>query len=140
MRQRSLLVLMSLVLVAGPVAAREDAPAPATTPNPVAEAAPTPADPAPGTGDTTPDAPTVALGDAAALKTKLEASAGDAMMGTAMESHAKELLALLQQWGDAPFAEVLATCSPEGITSTQGLLEYAGASRSKYRETFAVRP
>ena len=62
------------------------------------------------------------------------------MMGPAMESHAKELLALLQQWGDAPFAEVLGTCSPEGITSTQGLLEYAGASRAKYRQTFAVEP
>ena len=138
MRHRLPLVLASLVLVAGPVVAHDHAPAPSDPPTP-ATVAPADAAAVPVT-EAVPSESTVALGDAAALKAKLEASADDAMMGATMESHAKELVALLQQWGDAPFADVLGTCSPEAITSTQGLLEYAGASRAKYRRTFAVEP
>ena len=137
MRHRLPLALVSLVLAAGPVAAHEHEPAASDAPDPAVVA---PAEAAAPATDPAASGSTIALGDAAALKAKLEASADDAMMGATMESHAKELVALLQQWGDAPFADVLGTCSPEAITSTQGLLEYAGASRAKYRQTFAVEP
>ena len=128
MRQHLPLALALLVLAAAPVAANEVPAAP--EPAPAVEPAPVPA----------PAAGSVAPGDAAALKAVFEASADDAMMGTAMEDHARHLLALAEQWGDAPYAEVLATCSPEAITSTQGLLDYAGASRTKYRKTFGLKP
>ena len=128
MRQHLPLVLVVLVLAAAPVVANEDPAAP--EPGPAIDTAPVPV----------PAAGSVAPGDAAALKAVFEASADDAMMGMAMEDHAKHLLALADQWGDAPYAEVLATCSPEAITSTQGLLDYAGASRSKYRKTFGLKP
>ena len=139
MRTRLPFALVSVLFAAAPVAANDvpavtpdAASAAALAPEPTAAAVPA-ADPGPASGS-------VAPGDEAALKAVFEASADDALMGTAMDDHAKHLLALAEQWGDAPFAEVLGTCTPEAITSTQGLLDFAGASRSKYRKTFAVEP
>jgi hypothetical protein len=53
--------------------------------------------------------------------------------------HARRLLALLEEWGDRAYADVLATTDSSAVISTQGLLEFAGASRSKYPRTFATK-
>jgi hypothetical protein len=144
MRHTLTAVVLMSCFAAGTVLAHDHSAAPAAEPAPAAAVAPatvaTPATEAVPAAEAAPAAGSVAPGDTAALKAAIEASAADSLMGTAMEEHAQHLVALLDAWGDAPFADVLETCSSAGITSTQGLLEYAGASRSKYRKTFSVKP
>lgn len=81
----------------------------------------------------------LATRDHTGLVALLQHNGRTSLMGAAAEEHAAILVELLRMWGDDSFTVALRSCQPIVVSTAQGLLEYAGATRSRFPSTFAAR-